>query len=137
MSRSRAFVAASLAAVVVVAVVIVWLSRQSDSELALETSDGVTFLRNGGETVGDDVAHAGRLFVADDGCLYVTTDDDGETYLVALGPRAMVTSQDVTLSWGVVRLDVSATFGRVNVEGPAPAGTDARCTLAQEVYGLA
>ncbi|AEE46379.1 hypothetical protein [Cellulomonas fimi] len=137
MSRSRVILTGSVAALVIIAGGVLWFSRQSESGLTLETSDGVTFLRNHGEQVGDDVAHTGRIFIAEDGCLYVTPDDEGETYLVALGPRATVTSDEIRLSWGVVKLDSSATFGRANVEGAAPARTDTRCTLTREVYGLA
>lgn len=135
MSRARAITVAIITAAAVVAAGAVWWSRQPDADLVLETADGVTFLRQRAATEGDDVAHTGRLFVADDGCLYVTPDDDGQTYLVAVGPGTAVSSDEVRLRWGVVRLGSSATFGRANIDGTLPEWRS-KCTLAQEAYGV-
>lgn len=136
MSRHRPLIAASVALLVVLAFGIVWFARQSGDGISLETSQGITFLRNRAEAVADDVAHPGRLFVGDDGCLYVTLDEGG-TYLVALGPRATVTPKGIELAWGDVEFDAPATFGRASVEGTIPAEAQTKCTDAQEVYGVA
>lgn len=136
MSRHRRLIATSAALLVVLAVGIVWFARQSGDGLSLETSQGITFLRNRADAVADDVAHPGQFSVGDDGCLYVTLDGGG-TYLVALGPRATVTPNGIELAWGDVEFDAPATFGRASVEGTVPTAAKTECTGAEEVYGVA
>ncbi|WP_157157611.1 MULTISPECIES: hypothetical protein [unclassified Diaminobutyricimonas] len=108
--------------------------------LVVETSAGITFVRDtGAETAIDDVHYEGVLIVGDDNCLYVEVVD-GPTglYRVVVPPDVEVTADSVRAEDGqAYRFEEPVHFARAYAQY-FDEGTfgDADCEGSLELFGV-
>lgn len=134
-------VAALLAVTAGIVVAVSWEAIMSTGQgnaeaMWVDRSSDVIVVRNP-SIMNDAVLYNGSFSVGQDGCLYVTVVEEGETtYLAAINPSATI-NRDAVSDRGIsYKMGDTAWFSNAALRGQLPSEALSICQGAGEVFGV-